>query len=54
MRLPDVDDSWRCSCGVTVRYATDQGDGDPEQEEPDVVELDGVQHSCDAEDDEDY
>lgn len=55
MRLSDRGgDSWKCSCGVTVLYATDQGDEDPEQEDREVVELDGVVHSCDAEDDDDY
>jgi hypothetical protein len=46
-------DSWKCSCGVTVRRAEPQGDEDPEQE-GDLVELDGVVHSCDVEDDEDF
>lgn len=46
-------DSWKCSCGVTVRRALAQGDEDPERE-GDVVELDGVVHSCDTEDDDDF
>lgn len=43
-------DSWKCSCGVTVRYETDPlGESGDE-----VVELDGVAHTCDNEDDDDF
>lgn len=42
-----LSESWKCVCGVTVAH-------DLSQEEKLVVELDGVVHSCDVEDDDDY
>lgn len=54
MRLSGRSDSWRCPCGVTVLHAVAQGDEDPEREESEVVELDGVVHTCDVEDDDDW
>lgn len=44
------DDSWKCACGVTVEYEKDPLGHRGET----VVELDGVVHSCDTEDDDDF
>jgi len=44
-------DSWKCVCGVTVEYSRTQFG---EDDAPLVVELDGVVHSCDTEDDDDF
>lgn len=37
-------DSWKCVCGWTVHH----------DDEGTVVELDGVVHTCDVEDEDDY
>jgi hypothetical protein len=43
--------SWKCACGVTVERSQTQFD---EDDEPLMVELDGVVHTCNVEDDDDY
>lgn len=42
--MPRREDSWKCVCGTRVLS----------DEEDNVVELDGVLHSCDDEDEDDF
>lgn len=44
-----IGDSWKCACGVTVERVENEL-----EEDGLVVELDGVEHSCGAEDDDDF
>lgn len=48
MKLPGQSDSWKCSCGVTVRHEDGETEADGE-----VFELDGVVHVHGDEDEED-